>query len=349
MLFSAALVFSIIALWLILSRSEGTISENEKAFAVDDTANITKLFLADKNYNQVLLEKIRPGYWIVNKKYKARNDLIDVLLQTIKNINIIAPVAIAAQDQVIKDIASRGVKIEIYKKKYLINLFDKIKLIPYESLEKVYYVGGPTQDHSGTYMILEGKNTPFITYLQGFTGFLSPRYSPREKDWRDRTIFKFKVNQIDEITVKYPDSLEKSFSLKFLGNRNFIIKNLVTGEILSNPDTLKVLDYFTNYFFVAFEDFPINITDKQIDSIRKEKPYFIITVKDTAGIVRKITAWKKLNAGGYNIFDKDTIPDKWDVDRLYASINNDSDFVLIQYFTFDNLTKTYPYFKARTK
>ena len=89
--------------------------------------------------------------WVVNNKYEVRKDAINTILTTINQIRIQRPVSKNAFDNVIKNLATTGVKIEIYTNQ--------------ETPNKTYTIGSSTSNHLGTYMFLSGSEIPFITHI----------------------------------------------------------------------------------------------------------------------------------------------------------------------------------------
>ncbi len=77
------------------------------------------------------------------------------------------------------------------------------------------------------------------------------------------------------------------------------------------------------------------MSKKQKKSILKTKPIAIITVTDRKGKKQIVKTYKKY-------IDLPDEEKELDVERLWAVVNNNSDeFLIIQYFTFDNLTRKY--------
>src|SRR5688572_11628584 len=118
---------------------------DETAFAVEDTAAVTRVFIADGRGSKVLLEKQPDGTWAVDGKFLADKKKIDVLLQTIHNVRLRNPVGQGEFNNVLRSFTAAGVKVEIY------NGEEQIKTI---------YVGQMTSDQVGTYMMIEGASAP---------------------------------------------------------------------------------------------------------------------------------------------------------------------------------------------
>ena len=333
------IILTLLAAYLIYNNTKSTIKAN---FAVEDISKVTKIFMSDKHNNSVILKKIDDEKWTVNDKYEARADGMEILLETISQVSVREPVNIAGRNNVIKWLAAKNVKVEIYEICYYINIFDKIKLFPHEKLTKVYYVGGETQDNNGTFMLMEGSDEPFICYIPGFRGFLSPRFSTLENDWRNHKIFDLKIGQLKSVKIEYPTAPDSSFEITRI-NKIFEIKWLKRNMILQNYDTLKVINYMSSFTNINFEAFKNNIGKKAIDSITSQYPMAIISLTDISGKVNSIKTYIKLAEEG----SIDEITGKTlyiDRDRFYGLINEGKDFVFLQYFTFNQILRPITYF-----
>lgn len=331
------LALAVITLFLFLTHSKTTFKRALSDFAVDDTATITRIFMADKNNNTVKLIRLEPGRWMVNDKYPAQNQSINLLLKTMLDLEVKQPVAASAHNNIIKELAVSSVKVEIYQLKFRINFFGWMKCFPYEKLSKVYYVGGAIPSNLGSYMIMEHSTVPYVTFLPGFRGFVSPRYTPLEKNWRDYSVFKIGIPGIHSVRVEFPSDPDNAYEIKKEGEKQFSMKSLTGNDPVVNFDTLKVLNFLSGFRDLNFEAL-LNDMDPLIkDSVLKSPPFLIITLTDTSGQSRRMKAFHKANHGGHVDYEGKPLP--YDPDRLYALVNDDQDFVLIQFFVFDKVLR----------
>jgi hypothetical protein len=308
------------------NQKSGTFSS--KDFAVQDTNSITKIFLADKKGNKVTLTRKSATVWMVNEQYNVRPDAINTLLKTIYLVEIKNPVPKTAHNNIVKDMAARAVKVEIYT-----HGDDEPQL--------VYYVGGATHDDDGSYMIREGDETPFICYIPGFYGYLTTRYFTTPKDWRDSEVFRYStIEEVKSVSVEYPKRPEFSFQIDILSANSFELKSLKTGQKIARFDTLLLKDYLTGWRNVNFEAFDY-LEAKKRDSVTKSVPETIYRMTRTDG--RKIELKAFLKRPGQNMPDygKELM---YDADRMHGKLNQEEDLVLIQYFVFDKLTMPITYF-----
>ncbi len=290
-----------------------------KDFAVEDTASVDKIFLADRN-NSVLLEKIN-GVWMVNGKYNAREDFINVLLKTFHDIEVSAPVSKSKLDMVMKSLSVKGIKTQIYQN---------------GDLTKTYYVGGVTPNNTGTYMIMEGSELPFVTHIPGFSGYLTVRYLPDVKEWRERIIFNYDYKDIAKVTVDYPQNSSSGFVISSYGNNEFQLTNIDGTPVEFDVDTLAIKTYLGSVKFLGFEAFiSEDLQEHKLDSLLNEPMTGRFMIEDQQGNLNSFRTYPRQNIN--NAFDDDGNLYKWDIDRLYGIVHDDSEVVLLQYYTIDHI------------
>lgn len=322
------LSLGIIAGVLYFSQSSGTLRKELKDFAIEDTASITKLFLADAKNNTVLLEKQKNGSWLIDKKFKARKDAINNILLTIKRVEVKYPVPESELKTIISQLASNATKVEIY-------LNGKNKP------EKIYYVGHATQNQYGTYMLLEKNekksSVPFVTHIPGFFGYLSTRFFAQPFLWRDREIFALSSEKIKSVTVENIEEPETSFTIEQTSAQQFKLLNY-KKIALSQFDTASVYNYLNRFSAIYFEQLAAELSAEKIDSITASKPFHVFTVTDFENNTKIVKTFHMPNYKGTVDHEGNLLP--WDVDRMYALIiypDQSSDFAFVQFATFDKI------------
>ena len=336
-----AIFLALVALFLVLTRSGTTFKRSLSNFAVSDTSNITLIFMSDKNNNTLTLSREPGGGWTVNDRFPAQKYNVDMLLQTLKDLEVKEPVPRAARNNIIRELAVNSVKVEIYQKVHRITLAG-IRLFPHVKMTRVYYVGGATQNNRGTFMLMEHSEEPFVTFLPGFRGFVSPRYTPIEKYWRDYTIFRIGAQGIVSASVEYPAYPDFSFSVTNIPGGNPVLIRLNDRSEIKDYDTAKVWSFLAAFSSVSFEALLNDIDPHLKDSVLASTPLCIITVRDTAGKETVVKTYHKNAGPGSAEYYGREVP--YDLDRLYALMNDGQDFTLIQFFVFDKILRTAPFF-----
>lgn len=323
----------LVSLYFLFFRdSFNTLGQKDNDFAVQDTAAITKIFMADKDNRTVTLTRVKGGVWMVDNKYQVRSDAINTLLYTMKMVSVKNIIDANGIPNVIKAMASSAIKVEVYDG---------------DNRVKMYYVGGATADQLGTYMLLANPNSgenckkPYIMYIPGFDGYLSTRFFVKEDDWRDRVIMQYYPYAMKTIKVTYPQS-DSGFVINILGRNRFSMDN--TANQPMPFDTVAVKQYLTYYQSVQWEVTVENAANK--DSILNSGPVAIIAVTDTAGKHTEIKLFnKKATRQEIEKYGNDY---RYDPDQMFALVNG-KDFVLVQYFIFGKLLENVRYFSGSNR
>lgn len=307
-----------------------TIDKEASDFKYKDTASIDKIFLADKEGKQILVERKAEG-WLLDGKYHVRPDVIDLLLYTIRSVEVKSPVSKNGRTSVIKIMAAKSTKVELYSKG------EKVKQ---------YYVGHTTQDHLGTYMLLtnletnENYSAPFITHIPGFDGFLNTRFITDEIDWRDRTVINIRPPQIKYIKMELHEIPDSSYMIDLISMQRFTLKTLKGKNLPFQESRIKqFIAYFLNVNCEAALDEKSNLVDSLT---KKALPFATITITDRNSKTQSINLFhKEPNASKNAEYGVDY---KYDPDRLYIRYNDDKAFGLGQFYVFGKILQTYAYF-----
>ncbi|MBL0341960.1 MAG: DUF4340 domain-containing protein [Bacteroidetes bacterium] len=316
------ILLAIIAGWLFYIKSNSTISEALRDFAVKDTGEVVKIFMADKAGQSVTLEKIEDNDWVLNGKDPARPDAIKTLLATLHDLEVRSPVGKSGYNNVIKGIATRGIKIEVYKK---------------NGIFKVFYVGGPTQDQLGTFMYLENSTVPFIIHIPGFDGYLTPRFIVRPEDWRIKNVFRVKQGNLKSLAVVDRERPGFVFTITSDAAKNYKLLD-ADGTEFQNVSQDKIFSYLQFYEMINYEMIEKNFKSTQIDSIKATTPFRSISLTSPDGTLRKVNLWRRpQNEKTTNKANEAGTPYPYDIDRMVAQIEGDTSMIVVQYFTFEKL------------
>ncbi len=313
-----------LAIYFVQSDSKGTSRKDQTDFAIPDTSQIGKIFIADPQGRTITLTREANGVWYANNKFPARPDAIRVLLITFRNIYVQRPVPKNAQPQVNRVMASNAKKVEIYDRdnKWL----------------KTWYVGHGTMDKKGTYMLLEtpkyGKSgAPFVMDKKGFLGMLDTRFFTNLDEWRSTRVLSYPDMQLKEIEVSYPEDPEASFKIVYGGGNDIRLYAKGSERAFGRFDTTLLKDYMLNYKLAAFENFHTGLTREQEDSVKMQVPYQVITVRDHKDETT-IRLWAKAPPPGQTEMDPE-VPAVVDRERVYAATST-NELALAQRLIWDN-------------
>jgi hypothetical protein len=335
-----AAVLLVGCLLLILAKT-GTIGKKEPMsdiFAVKDTNNITKIFIADMNGEYSLLTRRDDG-WYVQDSVKAMTVKVNDLLSTIHNVTLRQTVAKTAQSNINKMMSVNAVKVEIYQKAPKFKLFG-IPFFTKERNVKTYYMGPSTMDNIANYAILEGFDEPCIVHIPGFRGFLTPFYAFRPVDWYSCDLFSTKITRIQSLLVEDFENPEESFYVEKSGARFFNLYN-VHNELIADYDTAKLLDMLAEYRDKNYEIYITGMSEGAKDSILRFNHFKTITLTDVNGEKTTLDMYRKLESDPYYLDAiigrmGDDQNEPYNRDKFYAVLNgNTKNLVQCQYYHFD--------------
>lgn len=255
------LVLAGFAAYYFLNKNTGksTLNEEESNFMIADTASVDKIFISTKSGKTNTLERQPDNSWLINKRYEARKDLVISILETLKRMEVKRPADKASRNSAIRDFATMGRKVEIYQN---------------GKLSKTFYVGNTTDDHLGTYFIMEGSENPFVMHIPGFQGFLSSRFDLDETKWRSVPVFRVSPAGLVKLELEYPLNPKDNFSIARQNGKLDVLE-------MANENQEDVNAYVDNYKFINGEYFLPNPQNRLSDSLALQKYAAKITVTET--------------------------------------------------------------------
>lgn len=322
------LLLAVVALTLLLLYQQGYFTaEGVPRFAIDNEEQVGTIFLADRSNSRLKLER-KGKDWVLNDSVQAASYKVDHLLTTLRVLEVKRPISIASHNNVVRAMAAQNIKVELYDRE--------------GELMRSYYIGGPAPGRRGNYMRYEGDDDIYIVHIPGFEGMLHTRFSTTLTDWQDLSVFDYAPGTIEQVAVTYPAQPGASFKITVLERDSFLLQspgqpNLPAGYI---KDTRKIARYINQFRNINAEAL-INFSPEK-DSILATTPFASIVVSDTSGQQNTVHFYRKAVDKRTKVqLDQQGQPVAYDLDRAYASINNGRDFVIVQYFVFGKLFRTY--------
>lgn len=306
---------------------------DEAGFTIADTASVGKIYMVDKTGQSVLLER-KDGEWMLNNTYKAIPQHVTTLLTTLATQLPMHPVAEEQHDYVVKNMATEAVKVEVYD-----NNGKQLR---------VFYVGGQVQAQSGTYMLMENAQRPYVVQIPGMFGYLTPRYSTDIKLWRDRNVTNILPEDLRYVSVNYLSEPLNSFTLTQDDKGNINV-SVDTGLSKGHDLNINRAKAYTRFFQNINSEVIINGNPGLDTMFKTLNKRLIIDVADKNENKQHVEVyWMPVNRRSKNQLTPDpNIPEGYDADRFYATLNNFKDTVIVQRATFDKLfRKGYEFYQG---
>ena len=335
-LYKVVLVLAIIGLgtyaWILANKDDSSSKMSDEAlsdFAIADTAKIDKLILTDTEGNKGVTLVRQGSEWTDAEGVCVQQHLVHTILMTIKRIQVKAPVPESSVETVNKNLTTHHRKVEIYME---------------GELAKTWYVGQPTPDQYGTYMLLKdpekGKSPePFIMHLPNMHGNLETRFITNPLEFECTEVFAYNPLNIETVDMQMPDSSAYNFTITALGKNEFKLNN--NEKVVAEFDTTLIRNYLVGFKKIHFEQHNYLINKKSEDSLKATNPWYIISVTDKQGETKTINCYQKRMT--YERYDYDGDLIEFDRDRLWVVIP-DGRLVVGQFYVFDKILKDIRFF-----
>jgi hypothetical protein len=322
----------LVAWWLWRGNTGSTLAGPLTDFAVADTSSVDRIFIADMQGGTADLRRTGPGTWSVNGM-PANPKNVQLLLKTFLRVEVRTPVPKAAEANVLKVMSSTARKVEIYTG-------DDVPA-------KVWYVGHATQDHYGTFMVLEipgkGKSSvPFVMAMSGFSGFLSTRFFTTIDDWRSTSVLDYPdLSQVRRVRLGSPRPGE-GWTVTYAGGNDLALFDDKGKQV--PMDSAAVKELFRSIRDQHFENFERKLTKAQRDSVLASTPLHTLEVVRADGDSLRVPFWTKAPYKDQRDVEGNLM--SVDLDRAWALVD-DTCLVVVQRHLFDRITLPIQYLQAR--
>ena len=324
-LFPYSLIVAGLFLTCCNSSSSDALSEwkEQSDFAVKDTAAIDRFTISDTENNSITISRKEDGktWKIEGSDYDAQVGSVNLLLETFYRIRVKRDVPERRVEHVLSSLSARAKKVEIFTKHQ-------------SKPEKIWFVGGSTQDREGTFMLLQTNDNlspvPFVMYKPGIYASMDVRFFTSWVDWRASHVFKYPdIRDISSIQVDFLMDTSNSYKIKRAGSDVSLFNG--SNEKIEYFDTIQAKHYFSHYKKIHYNRIILKQQDF-LDSVFNSACHYNITLIDKNNKSTFVELWKiKSN-------------EDWDPEYGYIRVDGKNELLRIQFYSWDILFKPLSYF-----
>ena len=326
-----AVIFVVLALAVglfIKGQNGNTFGNSENDFAIKNIDEIHKIFIGDRDNNKAELVKQPDGTWQLNGKYKARQEAVDLLLETAEKIDVLYILPDAAKEGVYRELSERGRLVRFFDKNG-----DKIK---------AYQVGDVAADAQGTHAMMEGAEQPYVVHIPIWEGHLTPRYMVSEIDWRDRIVFEIPYDKIESVSVEYPNQRIHSFILNQKSGEYSVQPFYeTTTKINTEINKAAVQQYLTVFKKLVSETIKNDIPRQLIEN-KDVLPFCVVTIKTTDGTEKRVDFYPIPNSNNSETEGISSILPNGIPERYFATSKDE--VYMVQHLVFMKVFSSYSSF-----
>lgn len=317
------LLLAFLTYYFVFREDKPSFGRQEDNFTVAHPEEITQIRMSNLQDEVVTLRKVQ-DQWVANDSFEVIQSRVDDLLDALARQRAIQPVRLGSHDEVIKEMSTEHVKVEVFGP---------------DGITNVFYVDKKPAPNNLTYMLTEGAKRPYIVKIPVHNYFLGVRYSAKINEWRTRRIMHARAAEIAAVEVNYLDSVQYSFRLQIPEGAAPVIqgKNPVNKPL--NPRRVQAyLQVWDSIFCYGFEKrTPVSDT-----LFTKGKQLAKVTLQTRDGKVQEIALYFKPVTKGSKAFlvvGKQT----FDFDLFMGFLNKRDLVVLPRNFT-QAMLRSYPEF-----
>lgn len=308
------------------TKENNTLTSTGLKFTVpaDDIGRIT----IERKKGENLDFKRNGDGWIVNDEFTVNPHTMVYLLNTISKMDMQYIPYKESRENIIKDMEKIGIHVTIYDKG--------------DEKLKSFVVGPNSLKGDATYFMLDGDTQPYAMNMNGFDGNIRDRFNYDLENWKDKTVFDIKYDEIEKVTVNYPKKPSISFVIT---TENGSLEVNPTSQLTPRKNTeankSKVEAYLNSFENIMAEGFD-NKNPKK-DSIRNLTSFveFDILKKDNSHVKYKMIPFRDVLNPDINTRD---VMELQEVERYFVSNEVNGDFLVIQQRLFKQLLRPYDYF-----
>lgn len=327
----AAIFLALLAYFVVREDSTpATLSDasDDRGFAYKNIDEVHKIFIADRNGNDVTLTRGGVTGWLADGKPANANVMVN-LLRTIEGLEVQSLPSYKAVPNLVKNIATQGI---------LVQLFD-------EDGEKLHgmYIGGGDKEETGVYAILEDAENPYVVHLPHFTGNVRERFNLRGDQWRDKVYFRVDPEKVERFSIEYPKQQSQSFILERDGE-GFTLRGMNEArpeKKLSFGQGERALARYEKYYVNRYENRDI----KAQATAREVVPFAVIRMKQRDREEQTMEVYARYQVTEFIPESIPGAPGKYEEPSNYSAfVNNGEDWVLLSNNTFQPLLVGYDLF-----
>ena len=305
-------------------KSSLTSSDRDFAFPKEQIGKIT---IQKVDFPMQTFTRKEGGNWYINDKYKVSQFTMPYLLQTISDLSIHNIPPRNSNKNIYKDIEKAGIQVKVF------DLEGK--------QVRSYRVGLESFDDKGTVFMMDGSKQPYNMYIKGFDGNLRTRFFQPVDKWRDREIWQYDPDDIQQVEIEYHKSQKESFRLSRNGS-SFEVEPL--SQFISPSDKAVNQDiaraYLSAYTRIYAEDY--DNENIRRDSISQLIPFATVAVTDKTGAKKEVDFYPFRDLLLRNVNTKD-LEEAKRIERFFLN-HSKGDFMVAQFRQVKEVFRPYTHF-----
>lgn len=313
----------------------------ERDFRVDRDEEMVRVELSRPGEEPVVLEKTAEGQWLVDNSYHANEQAVRELLSAFMNLEVRRPVPSGQRSQVTDKLKEKGVHMEVFARRYWINLPGSAGFIPRQQRIRHYIALPQYSDDHGTIMRLSHADMPYEVHLSGMPADMSELLVLHTHVWRDPYVAALTPGEITEVQATVHADEKESYHWYLSAGEDLSLLDH-DGELISfdKIDEEKLAPYFHQFQRLHYERLLPGSNEEKPADLLSQKPFYTLIIDDVYDHRTKLGFYKRSAPDDGTLRPGDR---PYDTNRFYLRVN-DGDYALAQYVVFQPVMRPLSWF-----
>lgn len=198
-------------------RSEDTVQLNKDFFTVEDLKSIDEVQLIGRDTVDL---KYNGSAWVVNDRYRADRNMIQVLFATLQQAVPKRMISGAIKDSVNTLVKHNGTQVVLYQ----------------SGVAQKKFIAGGNEKKTMAYFLDPHEDVSYVMNIPGYRVYVSGIFELDESGFRDKYAFGFNWQNFKSLTAEFPGKPSENFTVS-------IQKDYFAVEGMPNTDTTKLYNY----------------------------------------------------------------------------------------------------------
>ena len=336
LLFGLAILVFVILIFVRRTDIHGTVDR----FSMDGVELVTMIILQD-SVQKLTLTRQESGAWLLNNQQPADGVAVKNLLSVLRNAVVERPVSTLQKEEINNLLNNHGVRVEVFRQSYWINLPGVIEVIPRKKRMHGFYIASSSEDRTTSYARLLRSEDPYEIHIPGSGSVLSQRFVTDTLAWKDPVVLSLRPAHIKQVRV-YDRMIEReSFELTIRDHGIVHMKRSDGTVIEQELINKRKMDLFLRSFFGLFYEKLLSEREiMEYQLLMSGQPFMQIEVVDTSGNLTSLAFFRVDVSHASTLLP---IYSDYDPNRFILLVNGDT-YALAQYLVFNRIMRPLGYF-----
>jgi hypothetical protein len=246
-----------------------TVDVDRNIFKVSDTESVDRVVLEQSGKKIEL--RFNGATWKVNDTYDADQNLIKVVMATLRQAEVKRKIANASVDSLSAALNTGGVTVSVFAGDQLVESF----------------VAGGNKVKTQSFFKDKRTDEVYLVNIPGYRVYVSGIFELKESGWREKIVFDFNWRNFQSLEAKFTDSPGNNFKIS-PQKGVFAVEGVAT-------DTTKLSQFMDGVFSLVVEEY---VESSQLaDSLNQVKPFLDLLIRDVAKNEYSLKIFRESSAG----------------------------------------------------